>query len=112
MTLGEKIRKRRKELDMTMEDLGRAIGVQRSAINKYEKGIVDDPKLTTLCALARALDVPLLYLVEEDQSSTMEVTDTERAIITAYRRADNSTQSAVRAVLHVEEQKTPASSAG
>ena len=41
MTTGEKIRNRRLELHMTMEDLGRAIGVQRSAINKYEKGMVD-----------------------------------------------------------------------
>ena len=36
MTLGEKIRKRRMELNMTMDDLGQAVGVQRSAINKYE----------------------------------------------------------------------------
>ena len=37
MTTGEKIKARRLELGMTMDDLGNAIGVQRSAINKYEK---------------------------------------------------------------------------
>lgn len=67
MTLGEKIKKRRIELNMTMDDLGNAIGVQRSAINKYEKGIITDLKRSTLQALANALDVSPLYLLEEDE---------------------------------------------
>jgi transcriptional regulator with XRE-family HTH domain len=66
MTLGEKIRNRRIELNMTMEDLGNAIGVQRSAINKYEKDIVSDLKRSTIQALANALRVSPLYLLEED----------------------------------------------
>lgn len=66
MTVGEKIRARRQELGMTMEDLGRAIGVQRSAINKYEKDLIKDPKLSTLAALAKALDVSPMYLMEDD----------------------------------------------
>lgn len=66
MTLGEKIRNRRIELNMTMEDLGNAIGVQRSAINKYEKDIVSDLKRSTIQSLANALHVSPLYLLEED----------------------------------------------
>ena len=113
MTFGEKIRARRVELHMTMEDLGRAVGVQRSAINKYEKGILSNPKKSMVEAFARALDVPIIYLLDEDPSSKMELTHVERSIVVAYRCADDSTRSAVRAVLHVEdEQKTPASSAG
>ena len=34
MTIGEKIKARRKELGLTTEELGRMIGVQRSAITK------------------------------------------------------------------------------
>ena len=66
MTLGEKIRSRRMELNMTMDDLGRAIGVQRSAINKYEKGIITDLKRSTIHALAKALDVSPFYLLDDD----------------------------------------------
>ena len=66
MTLGEKIRKRRIELNMTMDDLGNAIGVQRSAINKYEKGMITDLKRSTIQALANALQVSPLYLLEDD----------------------------------------------
>lgn len=66
MTLGEKIRKRRMELNMTMDDLGNAIGVQRSAINKYEKGMITDLKRSTIHALAKALQVSPLYLLDDD----------------------------------------------
>lgn len=66
MTLGEKIRKRRIELNMTMDDLGNAIGVQRSAINKYEKGMITDLKRSTIHALATALHVSPLYLLDDD----------------------------------------------
>lgn len=65
MTLGEKIRTRRIQLGMTMEDLGKKIGVQRSAINKYEKGIITDLKRSTIADLARALDVPPIYLLDD-----------------------------------------------
>ena len=64
MTTGEKIRNRRLELHMTMEDLGRAIGVQRSAINKYEKGMVDI-KSSTLSAIASALGVSAISLLDD-----------------------------------------------
>lgn len=65
MTVGEKIRARRIELNMTMDDLGRAIGVQRSAINKYEKGMVE-LTASKISALAKALDVPIFYLLDDD----------------------------------------------
>ena len=65
MTVGEKIRARRIELGMTMDDLGNAIGVQRSAINKYEKGSVE-LTASRISSLARALDVPIFYLLDDD----------------------------------------------
>lgn len=76
MTTGEKIRQRRLELGMTMEDLGKAIGVQRSAINKYEKGLVDI-KSSTLSLIAHALDIPVSALLDDleeppDQPQTKE----------------------------------------
>ena len=64
MTTGEKIRNRRLELKMTMEDLGRAVGVQRSAINKYEKGSVDITS-SKLSAIASALGVTPVSLLSD-----------------------------------------------
>ena len=71
MTLGEKIRARRKELGMTMEDLGRAVGVQRSAINKYEKDMIKDPTRTIIAKFARALNVSPMYLMDDEPAGIM-----------------------------------------
>lgn len=68
MTTGEKIRNRRLELKMTMEDLGRAVGVQRSAINKYEKGSVDITS-SKLSAIASALGVTSVSLLSDDDDA-------------------------------------------
>lgn len=64
MKTGEKIREKRIELNMTMEALGKAIGVQRSAINKYEKGLVDISS-KKLAAIANALNVSIKSLLED-----------------------------------------------
>ncbi len=81
MTVGEKIKARRKELKMTTEELGNLIGVQRSAITKYEKGRVD-LKSKQLQAIARALDVSPVYLLPDDSS------DEEQLLVSAYWNAD------------------------
>ena len=65
MTIGEKIRARREELGMTTEELGKLIGVQRSAITKYEKDKVD-LKSRQLQAIANALNVPPVALLGDD----------------------------------------------
>lgn len=81
MTIGEKIKARRKELKMTTEELGRLIGVQRSAITKYEKGHVD-LKSKQIQAIAKALEVPPVYLLPDDNP------DEEQTLIAAYWNAD------------------------
>lgn len=65
MTIGEKIKRLRKERGMTQEDLGREIGVQKAAINKYETGIVVNLKHDTIAKLASVLDVHPAWLVDE-----------------------------------------------
>ena len=102
MTLGEKIRTRRIELNMTMDDLGRAVGVQRSAINKYEKGMLTNPTRSMIQSLAKALDVSPFYLLDDDQDNPMDLTETERSIIISYRQAKEGIQDAVRKILDIE----------
>ena len=80
MTTGQKIRKRRLELNMTMEELGDAIGVQRSAVNKYEKDLIDI-KASTIAALARALRVSPVYLLDD-----AEVEDADQARLEALHQ--------------------------
>ena len=57
MEVGEKIRAARIAKNLTQEELGRMIGLQKSAIAKYENGRVVNIKRSTLQKLAKALDL-------------------------------------------------------
>ena len=86
MNIGEKIRKRRKELGFTTEELGRMIGVQRAAVTKYEKGYID-LKAAQIQAIADALQIsPALLLSDADESG---LSSEERRLVQAYRAADD-----------------------
>ena len=90
---------------MSMEDLAQAIGVQRSAINKYEKDRID-LKVSTIRSLSKALDVPIMYLLEDDVSSE------EQQLLTAWRMADDRAhEDAMKTLLSHSRKKTIESSA-
>lgn len=57
MEIGAKIRDARIAKGLTQEELGNLIGVQKSAIAKYENGRVVNIKRSTLQKLAKALDL-------------------------------------------------------
>ncbi len=60
---GKRIRARRKELDMTQEELGQKAGVTKATINKYETGIVQNLKRSTIEDIAKALNVSPSYIM-------------------------------------------------
>lgn len=105
MTVGDRIRNRRQELEMTMEELADKIGVKRWTVNKYEKDEID-LKLSTIKALHEALNISYIDLLDDDESE-------DREVLTAYHQASDEKQETVRATLRLpEKQKSPASSAG
>ena len=55
--IGKLIKDARLAKGMTQEDLGNLVGVQKSAIAKYENGRVVNIKRSTLQGLAEALDL-------------------------------------------------------
>ena len=57
MELGQKIKETRLQKGLTQEDLGKIVGLQKSAIAKYENGRVVNIKRSTLQKLAKALDL-------------------------------------------------------
>lgn len=67
MTMGEKIKMLRLQKGMSQEELGKKVGVQKAAINKYEKGIVVNLKRSTIASLSSALDVTPIYLMGLDE---------------------------------------------
>lgn len=63
---GERIKYLRHISGMSQEELGRRVGVQRAAINKYEKGSVTNIPITTIEKIANVFDVSPAYLVGWD----------------------------------------------
>ena len=57
MDIGKRIREARVEKGLTQEELGNIVGLQKSAIAKYENGRVVNIKRSTLQKLAKALDL-------------------------------------------------------
>ena len=57
MEIGQKIKKARLEKRLTQQELGAIIGVQKSAIAKYESGRVVNIKRSTLQKIAKALSI-------------------------------------------------------
>lgn len=57
MDIGLKIKEARINKGMTQEELGKIVGLQKSAIAKYENGRVVNIKRSTLQKLAMALDL-------------------------------------------------------
>ena len=66
MTIGQRILELRKLSGLSQEELGNRVGVQRAAINKYEKGTVTNIPIHTLEQMATIFDVSPSYLVGWD----------------------------------------------
>lgn len=66
MDAGKVIKDARLRKGMTQEELGERVGVQKSAIAKYENGRVINIKRSVLQKLAKALDLNPSELIESD----------------------------------------------
>lgn len=112
MEIAERIRTRRTEAKLTQEELAERLGLQKSAIAKYENGRVENIKRSTIQKMASILGCSPCYLMgwsddlpnlrEAFQCSTIEQT-----IIINYRAADPGTQKSVRKLLDVADPAAP-----
>ena len=64
--MGDRLRRLRTEHNLTQEEVGKYIGVQRSAINKYENGNVENIKRSTIAKLAQLYHVSPTHLMALD----------------------------------------------
>lgn len=55
--IGLRIKQRRNELEMTQEELGKQLGLNKSTIQRYESGTISSIKIPVLQAIAEKLDV-------------------------------------------------------
>lgn len=73
MELGRLIAERRKALGLTLDAIGKAVGVTKSTVKKWETGNISNMHHSRLPSLARVLRMPLDALMNEcfpDESAT------------------------------------------
>jgi transcriptional regulator with XRE-family HTH domain len=72
MSIAEKLLELREAAGLSQQDLAVAAGLSVSVVSKIEQGTNTDPRLNTLKALARALNVGIDVLAELDQPDAEE----------------------------------------
>ena len=70
MSMGARIKYLRELKGMTQDDLGSKLGVQKSAIRKYEKGEVENIKRSSIKTMADLFGVSPCYLMGWDEDDT------------------------------------------
>lgn len=90
MRTGERIKTLRQQMNISADYLGEIIGKNRATIYRYENGSIDDIPISIIKKLADVFGVSACYLIGmEDQSDAIVLTQEERALVTAYRAANN-----------------------
>ena len=67
MTMGERIHELRVQHKMSMDELGKYLGVGKTAIHKYEKGMVENLPRSTIQKMATLFGVSPSYLMCFDE---------------------------------------------
>lgn len=64
ITLGQRIRELRQEQGLTMQALAQRSNMSIAAISLIERSLRPDPRYSTLCAISRGLEVPLIEIID------------------------------------------------
>lgn len=103
MNINTKIAHRRKELGLTLEDVGKIVGVGKSTVRKWETGDIENMKRDKIALLAQALKVSPLFIMglEEDDAPSsskrgISLSNDELSLITNYRMLPAVAQQTVR----------------
>lgn len=86
MTIGDRIKSRRKHLKMSAEELAKRIGKDRSTVFRYEKGDIENLPLDILEPIAKALNTTPQYLMGWDE--VQKKNDTLTDIVLRLRTDD------------------------
>lgn len=71
--MGQRIRDRRIALELTLDELGKRVGVGASTVRKWETGYIKDMRSDKIQKVADARDVTPAYLMGWDESQNVSV---------------------------------------
>ena len=70
--IGLRIADRRKELNMTMDDLAKKVGVAKSTIQRYETGKIEKLKMPVIESIAHALNANPCWIIGKSENKEIE----------------------------------------
>ena len=77
--VGKKMFERRKELGLTLEEVGKEVGVGKSTVRKWENGMIRNMGRDKIAALSRVLQMnPVDFVPMPDDDRTVSEDDQER----------------------------------
>lgn len=102
MSIGNRIKQRRKELKITADELAKRIGKDRATVYRYEKGDIEKFPLDILEPIAKALQTTPQYLMgwEEVQKKNDTLSD-----IVLRMRTDDDFLSVVEKIYRLDADK-------
>lgn len=108
MDIGNKIKTARIAKGMTQEELGKQLGVQKSAIAKYESGRVVNIKRSTLKKISDILDIrasELIFGEEQKQPTESELSNKKKEFIRKIEGMSDDQIDRLEQILALVEQK-------
>ena len=113
MEMSDRIKDRRTRMGFTQEELAQKLGLQKSAIAKYEKGRVENIKRSTIMEMARCLNCSPAYLMGWDNyddqncksSDRFQVSELEKNIIKKFRSLSGGERAMFLRSIGVEEKE-------
>lgn len=74
MNLGYRIRQRREQLNMTMQEVADIVGVSKGTVQKWESGNIKNMRRDKIVLLAKALKISPLFImgIEEDERTDIK----------------------------------------
>ena len=109
MNMSDRIKERRTAMGMTQEELGARLGLQKSAIAKYENGRVENIKRTIIKQMAEVLECTPSYLLgfdaEYSRSDLKEIVVSDPddiKLLNAYHNATEDVKAGIRSILGIK----------
>lgn len=109
MNFGDRLKERREELGLTLQQLADKIGVSNATVQRYESGRIKTPRMPQLQALAKVLNVDTNYLLGlqegnaapdlESPLQKVKLTAREQILLSRYKNMPDTERRAVYCLL-------------
>ncbi|MCR3758176.1 helix-turn-helix domain-containing protein [Clostridium felsineum] len=94
MSIGERIKQRRKKLNLSVDDIAYKLGKNRATVYRYESNDIENLPITVLEPLAKILETTPTYLLglENAKNQIVEInpSNDEMNLIKSYRLLDSN----------------------